>query len=467
MSLMDMSPKTAIVIRDGIETEISADKIQIGDILSVKAGSTVPADGIIIEGSAAVDESSLTGESIPAEKKVGDSVIGATVSKSGYFKMKAEKVGADTALSQIIRLVDDATSSKAHIAKLADKVAGIFVPVVMIISVITAVVWLLLGYGVSHAFTAAVSVLVISCPCALGLATPTAIMVGTGRGTAGGILIKSAEALELAHKTDTLVLDKTGTVTQGKPDVTDIIPFGATDRNYLLKCAYSLERLSEHPLAEAVVHYAEKENTGYFEITDFAQTPGKGISGKADGKVYSAVNYAAAEKLIDKKTSETAQKLAHDGKTPMFFICDDKLMGIIAAADRIKPTSAEAVGELKKMGIDVIMLTGDNRRTAEAVGKAVGIEHIFSELYPGDKERKISELIDKGKCVAMVGDGINDAPALARANIGIAIGAGTDIAVESSDIVLMKSDLYDVVNTIRLSRAVMRNIKQNLFCIFL
>lgn len=466
MGLIDMSPKTAIVIRDGKEFEISADKIQIGDILSVKAGSTVPADGIIIEGNAAIDESSLTGESIPVEKKVGDSVIGATVSKSGYFKMKAEKVGSDTALSQIIRLVDEATSSKAPIAKLADKVAGIFVPVVMVISVITAVVWLLLGFGVSNAFTAAVSVLVISCPCALGLATPTAIMVGTGRGTAGGILIKSAEALELAHKTDTVVLDKTGTVTQGKPDVTDIIPLGGANSDFLLKCAYSLERLSEHPLAEAIIRYAEKENIEYFEISDFAQTQGRGISGKSDGKLYTAGNYAAAERFIDEKISETAQRLADEGKTPMFFMCDDRLIGIIAAADKIKPTSAEAVGELRKMGIDVIMLTGDNERTARAVGKSVGIEHIISELYPGDKEKEVARLIDSGKCVAMVGDGINDAPALARADIGIAIGAGTDIAMESSDIVLMKSDLYDVVNTIRLSRAVMRNIRQNLFWAF-
>ncbi len=466
MGLMDMSPKTAIVVRDGREFEISADKIRIGDILSVKAGSTIPADGTIIEGNAAVDESSLTGESIPVEKKVGDSVIGATVSKSGYFKMKAEKVGSDTALSQIIRLVDEATSSKAPIAKLADKVAGIFVPVVMIISVVTAAVWLLLGFGISHAFTAAVSVLVISCPCALGLATPTAIMVGTGRGTAGGILIKSAEALELAHNTDTVVLDKTGTVTQGKPDVTDIIPLGGTERGFLLKCAYSLERLSEHPLAEAIVRRAEKENVGYFEISDFKQTQGRGISGKSDGKLYSAVNYAAAKSLIDEKISVTVQGLADEGKTPMFFMCDNRPIGIIAAADKIKPTSSEAVGELKKMGIDVIMLTGDNKRTAQAVGKSVGIEHIVSELYPGDKEKEVAKLIDGGKCVAMVGDGINDAPALARANIGIAIGAGTDIAMESSDIVLMKSDLYDVVNTIRLSRAVMRNIKQNLFWAF-
>lgn len=466
VGLMDLSPKRAVALRDGKEIEIASADINVGDILVVKAGSVIPADGIIIEGSAAIDESSLTGESIPSEKTVGDSVIGATVSKSGYFKMKAEKVGSDTALSQIIQLVDEATSSKAPVAKLADKVSGVFVPIVMTISVITAAVWLILGFGAAQAFTAAVSVLVISCPCALGLATPTAIMVGTGRGTINGILIKSAESLETAHKVDTVVFDKTGTVTQGSPEVTDILPFGNITKEELLRCAYSLERLSEHPLAQAIVKKAEEQQLTYFEVTDLEQVQGKGLSAKANGNIYLAGNARIAENNIDKDLQKTAEKLADEGKTPMFFMKDKQLMGIIAAADQIKPTSAEAVSELKNMGIDVIMLTGDNRHTAESVGQAAGIEHIISDVYPADKERKISQLKENGKCVAMVGDGINDAPALVRADVGIAIGAGTDIAMDSADIVLMKNDLYDVVNTIRLSRAVMRNIRQNLFWAF-
>ncbi len=466
VGLMDLSPKRAVALRDGKEIEIASADINVGDILVVKAGSVIPADGIIIEGSAAIDESSLTGESIPSEKTVGDSVIGATVSKSGYFKMKAEKVGSDTALSQIIQLVDEATSSKAPVAKLADKVSGVFVPIVMTISVITAAVWLILGFGAAQAFTAAVSVLVISCPCALGLATPTAIMVGTGRGTINGILIKSAESLETAHKVDTVVFDKTGTVTQGSPEVTDILPFGNITKEELLRCAYSLERLSEHPLAQAIVKKAEEQQLTYFEVTDLEQVQGKGLSAKANGHIYLAGNVRIAENNIDKDLQKTAEKLADEGKTPMFFMKDKHLMGIIAAADQIKLTSAEAVSELKNMGIDVIMLTGDNRHTAESVGQAAGIEHIISDVYPADKERKISQLKENGKCVAMVGDGINDAPALVRADVGIAIGAGTDIAMDSADIVLMKNDLYDVVNTIRLSRAVMRNIRQNLFWAF-
>ena len=466
VGLMDLSPKTAITVRDGKEVEIAASDIDVGDVLVVKAGSIVPADGIIIEGNAAIDESSLTGESVPSEKTVGDSIIGATVSKSGYFKMKAEKVGSDTALSQIIQLVDEATSSKAPVAKLADKVSGVFVPIVMTISVITAAVWLISGFGAAQAFTAAVSVLVISCPCALGLATPTAIMVGTGRGTVNGILIKSAESLETAHKVNTVVFDKTGTVTQGSPEVTDIIPFDNITEEELLKCAYSLERLSEHPLAQAIVKKAEEEKITYFEVTELEQIQGKGLSAKTDSGIYLAGNARMVEKYIDKKTQKTAEKLAEEGKTPMFFVKNDRLIGIIAAADQMKPTSAEAVSELKNMGIDVIMVTGDNRYTAEAIGQAAGIEHIISDVYPVDKERKINELKENGKCVAMVGDGINDAPALVRADVGIAIGAGTDIAMNSADIVLMKNDLYDVVNAIRLSKAVMRNIKQNLFWAF-
>lgn len=466
VGLMDLSPKTAVILQDGKETEISVSEIKVGDILCVRAGSTVPTDGVIIEGSGSVDESGLTGESIPAEKEAGSIVTGGTVSKSGYFKMRAQRVGADTALAQIIQLVDDATSSKAPVQKLADKVSGIFVPIVMSISLITAAVWLLLGFGAAHAFTAAVSVLVISCPCALGLATPTAIMVGTGKGGVNGILIKSAESLELAHKVDTVVLDKTGTVTAGLPEVTDIITFGGVTEEELLSCAYSLEKLSEHPLAQAVVRNAERKNISAFAVNDFVQKEGSGISASYDGNTCLAGNIRIAEPYINDEIRKKAEELAAHGKTPLYFIRNDKLIGIIAAADPVKPTSAAAVSELEKMGIKVIMLTGDNAITAKAVGKSAGISEVISDVYPADKEKKIAELKNSGHCVAMVGDGINDAPALVSADVGIAIGAGTDIAIDSADIVLMKSDLYDVVNTVRLSRAVMRTIRQNLFWAF-
>ena len=466
VGLMDLSPKTAVILRDGKESEIPTSDIQVGDLLCVRPGSSVPVDGAITEGSASVDESGITGESIPVYKKQGDKVVGGTVSVSGFFIMKAEKVGSDTALAQIIQLVDDATSSKAPVQKLADKVSGIFVPVVMSIAVVTAVVWLLLGFGAAHAFTAAVSVLVISCPCALGLATPTAIMVGTGRGTAGGILIKSAESLEAAHKTDTVILDKTGTVTQGRPEVTDIIPFGDIKETELLSAAYSLEKMSEHPLAQAIVREAEKNNIPSFTMKDFKRTEGLGVSAAVQGILYSAGNAELAAPYITDEIRKKADELADDGKTPMYFIRDNELIGIIAAADMIKPESPAAVKALRDMGIDVIMLTGDNARTAAAVGKAAGIENVISGVLPADKEKKISELKAKGKCTAMVGDGINDAPALVSADVGIAIGAGTDIAIDCADIVLMKNDLYDVVNTIRLSRAVMRTIRQNLFWAF-
>lgn len=466
VGLMDLSPKTAVILRDGKEEEIPTANIQPGNILCVRSGSSIPTDGIIIDGNTSVDESGITGESIPAEKSVGDHVIGGTVCKSGFFIMRAEKVGADTVLSQIIQLVDDATGSNAPAQKLADKVSGVFVPIVMGIALLTAIVWLLLGFGPSHAFTAAVSVLVISCPCALGLATPTAIMVGTGKGSANGILIKSAESLELAHKIDTIVLDKTGTVTSGMPEVTDIIPVGDITKKELLSCAYSLEKLSGHPLAQAVVRFAEKKKAVSFELSDFIQTDGAGISAKANGKTYLAGNVRIAKPYLDDDILKKAEQLADEGKTPMYFICNGKLIGIIAAADSVKTTSAAAVRTLESMGIDVIMLTGDNAKTAAAVGKKAGIVNIISDVYPADKENKIAQLKDSGKCVAMVGDGINDAPALARADVGIAIGAGTDIAIDSADIVLMKSDLYDVVNTIRLSKAVMRTIRQNLFWAF-
>ncbi len=466
VGLMDLSPRTAVLLKDGEETEIAASEIAVGDILCVRAGSIVPADGIITEGSAAIDESGITGESIPAEKQEGDTVVGGTVSRSGYFRMETRKVGADTALSQIIRLVDDATSSKAPVQKLADKVSGIFVPVVMAIAVFTGAVWLILGFGAAHAFTAAVSVLVISCPCALGLATPTAIMVGTGKGSTDGILIKSAESLELAHKINTVVLDKTGTVTQGRPEVTDIITLGDMTEKEFLSCAYSLERKSEHPLAQAIVRFAEERSAVYSEMTDFSQTEGAGISARRGEHKYLAGNSRIMGKLMTDEIRAMAEKLADEGKTPVYFIRDGKPEGLIAAADKIKPTSAGAVRELEKMGCEVIMLTGDNERTASAVGRAAGIKNIISGVFPAEKEKKVASLMQSGKCVAMVGDGINDSPALARADVGIAIGAGTDIAMDSADIVLMKSDPYDIVNTIRLSRAVMRTIKQNLFWAF-
>ncbi len=466
--LMDLSPKTAVVIRNGNETEISVSDIVVGDILVVKSGESVPVDGIIIEGGSSIDESALTGESIPVEKKAGDNVIGATISKSGYFKMQATKVGGDTALAQIIRLVDEATSSKAPVAKMADKVSGIFVPVVISIAVITTIVWLILGYGFEFSLSVGISVLVISCPCALGLATPTAIMVGTGRGAANGILIKSAESLETAHNINTVILDKTGTVTKGEPSVTDIVCFDNVSKDELISVAYSLERLSEHPLAKAVVKGTEKVISEKIEITDFNRLEGYGISGKKGQDIFYAGNrkLIAKNTALSKKIEDIENSLANEGKTPLYFAKNKKPLGIIAVADVIKPTSAEAISELEKINIDVIMLTGDNKTTAAAIGQKVGITNIVSDVLPNDKEKQVRRLQESGKIVAMVGDGINDAPALARADVGIAIGAGTDIAIDSADIVLMKSDLLDVVTAIRLSKAVMRNIKQNLFWAF-
>lgn len=463
--LMDLSPKTAAVLRDGKEIEIPASELRVGDIIIVRSGCGVPADGVITEGSASIDESAVTGESIPAEKAAGDKVTGGTVCSSGYFTMKAERVGADTVLSQIIRLVDDATTSKAPVAKIADKVSGVFVPIVMGIALVTAVIWLLLGAGVQSAFTAAVSVLVISCPCALGLATPTAIMVGTGKASSGGILIKSAEALEVAGKVDTVVLDKTGTVTEGVPQVRDIIPLGGATEKELLETAYSLERFSSHPLAGAVVRCAEERGITAIPVENFSQTDGIGVSGTIGGQPVTAGNMRSIGKE-DKQAQETAKRLSDEGSTPMFFTKGGKLLGIISAADAIKPTSPEAVSELKALGMRVILLTGDNERTAAAIAKTAGIDEVIAGVLPTEKEEKISALIGEGRSVAMVGDGINDAPALARADVGIAIGAGTDIAMDSADIVLMKSDLYDVVNAVRLSRATMRNIRQNLFWAF-
>ena len=459
--LIDLSPKTAVVIRDGKEVTVGVDDVQIGEIVAVKAGQSVPLDGVIVEGNGAIDESAITGESIAVEKNVGDKVIGATINKSGYFKFKVEKVGEDTALSQIIHLVEEASASKAPIAKLADKVSGIFVPVVISIAVITIIVWLLLGKGVSFALSMGISVLVISCPCALGLATPTAIMVGTGKGAQYGILTKSAESLETAHQVDTVVLDKTGTITEGKPSVTDIAPVGISDKE-LLQIAASIEYLSEHPLAKAIVEKADGLELS--DVADFEQIVGQGVKGNVDGKKVLAGNY----KMMRENNIEVSEDeiFANDGKTSLYFAVDNKFVGIIAVADTIKETSRQAIEDMRNMGLDVIMLTGDNAVTANAIKNKLPLSSAVAEVLPSDKEEVVRKLQQSGHKVAMVGDGINDAPALTRADVGIAIGAGTDIAIESADIVLMKSDLQDVVTSIELSHSVIKNIKENLFWAF-
>lgn len=475
--LMDLAPKTAKVLRNGQEEEISVDDVQNGDILVVRDGDTVPVDGKITEGFASVDESAITGESLPVDKQTGDPVTGGTINRTGYFQMEATAVGEHTTLSKIIQLVDDATSSKAPIAKLADRVSSVFVPVVITIALLAAILWLLAGQSFEFALSVAISVLVISCPCALGLATPTAIMVGTGRGAAKGILIKSAEALEITHSIDTVVLDKTGTVTQGKPVVTDVIALEADGKTAgentqayteLLQLAFSLEKMSSHPLAEAIVKKAEACSAAFQEVSDYEMIPGQGIAGTIDKARCLAGNRKLMEtNRIDISVAAGLQeKLADEGKTPLYFAQGGKFLGVIAAADVVKPTSREAIARLQEMGMDVIMLTGDNARTAEAIKKQVGIKTVIADVLPQDKEEKVRQLQEQGHKVAMVGDGINDAPALARADVGIAIGAGTDVAIESADIVLMKSDLMDAASAVSLSRAVMRNIKQNLFWAF-
>lgn len=459
--LMDLAPKTATILKDGKEMTIGIEEVQKGDTVVVRAGQSIPVDGEIISGSGAFDESAITGESIPYEKVVGDKIIGATIMQSGYVEFKVEKTGEDTTLSQIIRLVEEASSSKAPIAKLADKVSGIFVPIVISIAILTLIIWLLAGYGVSHALNMAISVLVISCPCALGLATPTAIMVGTGVGARMGVLIKSATALETAHHIKTVVLDKTGTITHGKPSVTDIICFDTTEIDMLMKAA-AVEKLSEHPLAKAICEKAKGFETEAVE--DFEQIPGRGIKGIIGGKEILAGNY----KMMTENgiSAEENTSFAKEGKTALYFAEDKRLIGIIALRDTIKETSIEAIKRLIKMGIEVIMLTGDNRETAEAIRKETGISRAIAEVLPQDKEAKIRELQSNGKKVAMVGDGINDAPALMRADVGLAIGSGTDIAMDSADIVLMKGDLMSVADAIELSKAVIKNIKQNLFWAF-
>ena len=466
--LMDLAPKKATVVRDGVESVIPAEEVEKGDILVVKAGESVPVDGVLLEGTGSVDESAITGESIPVDKQIGDKVIGATINQSGYFKMRADKVGDETALSQIIRLVDEATSSKAPIAKLADKVAGIFVPIVIGIALLAMVVWLICGATFEFAMTIAVSVLVVSCPCALGLATPTAIMVGTGRGASNGILIKSAEALETAHSVNVVVMDKTGTITQGKPVVTDLKCHSGVTEDQLLQIAASLEKLSEHPLARAIVAEAEKRGTQLLPVEQFEQIPGQGIKGSINELACLAGNQKLlnAEGIHDEALEQLQDQMADQGKTPLFFAAAGKLIGMVAVADVVKPTSKQAIADLQTMGIEVVMLTGDHKKTAEAIRKQVGVDRVVAEVLPQDKEREVHTLQASGKKVAMVGDGINDAPALARADVGIAIGAGTDVAMESADIVLMRNDLLDVAGAIELSKATIRNIKENLFWAF-
>ena len=467
--LMDLAPKTAAVERGGMETVIPVEEVVVGDTVLVRPGQSVPVDGVILEGNTSIDEAAITGESIPVEKEPGSTVIAATINKAGFFKFRATKVGADTTLAQIIRLVEDASSSKAPIAKLADKISGVFVPVVIGIALAASIGWLLAGQTPEFAVSIGISVLVISCPCALGLATPVAIMVGTGKGAENGILIKSGEALETAHSINAIVLDKTGTITEGKPAVTDILPVGALAENELLALAAGLERQSEHPLAQAVLECAARRGVQPYEVTDFKAVFGKGIEGRYAQELYFAGNEAMlAERgmALPAPVKQKLDALAGEGKTPLLFCGEKTVLGVIAVADTVKPSSAAAIADLKRMGIDVTMLTGDNRRTAEAIRRQLDIPHVIAEVLPQEKEQHVAALQQQGKTVAMVGDGINDAPALARADVGIAIGAGTDVAIESADVVLMKSDLADAVTAIRLSKAVIRNIKENLFWAF-
>lgn len=467
-ALIDLRPQTATVLRGGEEITLPVDEVRVGDAVVVRGGASVPVDGEIIEGRASLDESALTGESMPVEKNVGDMVIGATVSKGGYFVMKAARVGADTTLSQIIRLVEEAGASKAPIAKLADRVAGVFVPVVLVISLVTAIVWLALGAAPSFALTNAIAVLVISCPCALGLATPVAIMVGTGVGAKNGVLFQSAEALEQLQRVNSVILDKTGTVTEGRPVVTDVLPLGVPEED-LLSLALSLEQFSEHPLADAVVRHARAQNARIREASDFAATEGQGVSATVDGVPCMAGNrrmLLQSGLALSPKAKAAGEAFAAEGKTPLFFAAKRQVVGMIAIADVVKPTSKAAVRQLRALGLSVTLLTGDNRVTAEAIAAQLGIDDVVAEVLPQDKEKAVREKQEQGKRVAMVGDGVNDAPALARADVGIAIGSGTDVAISSADVVLMKSDLLDAVDAIRLSRATMRNIRQNLFWAF-
>ena len=465
--LMQLAPKEAIVERGGLELVLPITELVVGDIVIVKPGASIAADGVIVEGTTSIEEAIITGESIPVEKRVGNKVVAATINKNGFIKFRAEKVGKDTTISQIIKLVDEASASKAPIAKLADKIAGIFVPVVMLIALIATLGWLWAGAGFEFALSIGISILVISCPCALGLATPVAIMVGTGKGAENGILIKSGEALEIAHSIDTVVLDKTGTITEGKPQVTDVIPIGIGEEE-LVSIAAGIEKGSEHPLADAILEYAKNKNIIPQSMQNYQAIFGKGIKAGKDNIIYLAGNAGMLEEQgIDiANIKQTMDGLADDGKTPLIFAKGQELLGIIAVADVEKITSKEAIQLFKDMHINVVMLTGDNKKTAEALRKRLNIEEVIAEVLPEDKERHIKALQLAGHKVAMIGDGINHAPALARADLGIAIGAGTDVAIESADAVLIRNDLLDAVSVVRLSRAVIRNIKQNLFWAF-
>lgn len=466
-SLMKLAPKTATVIKDGEEITVPISQVQKGSIFAVKSGESIPVDGIVIEGTAAVDESALTGESIPVDKSAGDSVSAATISKSGYLRCEATRVGEDTTLSQIIKMVSDAAATKAPIAKIADKVSGVFVPAVITIAVITTIIWLLVGEGFGYALARGISVLVISCPCALGLATPVAIMVGSGMGAKNGILFKTAVSLEETGKVNIVALDKTGTITKGEPKVTDIIPDGISE-NELMTLAYSLEKRSEHPLAKAIVQKAPEMGITAVEVTDFETLAGNGLKAKIGSSITvgGSLKYISESASVSDKLKKTALELAENGKTPMLFAKDGRAVGIIAVADVIKEDSPQAIRELQNMGIRVVMLTGDNKKTANAIGKLAGVDEVIAGVLPGGKESVIRSLKKQGK-VAMVGDGINDAPALTSADIGIAIGAGTDVAIDAADIVLMKSRLTDVAAAIRLSRATLRTIHRNLFWAFI
>ncbi len=466
-SLMKLAPKTATVVRDGIEVEVSIDQVRKGDVFVVRPGENIPVDGVVLEGHSAVNESALTGESIPVDKDAGDTVSAATLNQSGFIRCEATRVGEDTTLSQIIQMVSDAAATKAPIAKIADKVSGVFVPVVITIAIITTIAWLLLGETFGFSLARGISVLVISCPCALGLATPVAIMVGNGMGARNGILFKTAVSLEETGKVEIVALDKTGTITGGEPKVTDILPADGVSEEALLRLAYALERRSEHPLAKAILQKAEERKMTAEEVTDFQALPGNGLTAAWGGSKLSGGNYKfiSTESEITPAAKAQSEQLAEQGKTPLFFSRDNKLAGVIAVADVIKEDSPQAVREMRSMGIHVVMLTGDNERTARAIGAQAGVDEVIAGVLPDGKENVIRSLKKKGK-VAMVGDGINDAPALTRADIGIAIGAGTDVAIDAADVVLMKSRLSDVPAAIRMSRATLRNIHENLFWAF-